>query len=132
MERYQQIYYNKEDQRIFPGEGYCFEFPFETEENSEYRLFFTGEVEQFYWWKSEYCSTAIYKRIADSLVRGRKDAYALRMEGKDYPQLAFRKLVWTPVLGYLGLRGHNEHWRFGITASAKNVKEKGWLFASYL
>lgn len=63
MERYQQIFLKNDDQRIFPGESFSFDFDFQPEEFSEYRLFFTGEADNFYWWKSEACCTLIYKRI---------------------------------------------------------------------
>ncbi len=129
MERYHQIFFKKDDERLFPGEGFSFEFDFQPEEFSEYRLFFTGEVETFYWWKSEYCSTAVYKRITDSLVRGKYGAYGLKFTGADYPLLACRKINWKPVLGYLGLAGNTEHWRCGVKASARDVrvKEGGYL-----
>ena len=124
MENYSQIFYSARDERIFPGERYSFDFDYRPEENKEHRLFFTGEVETFYWWKSEYCSTAVYKRVTDSLVRGRVDAYGLKMEGADYPVLAFRKIVWKPVVGYLGLKDNDENWTYGVTVSAKNVRVK--------
>lgn len=129
MENYSQIFYRARDERIFPGERYSFDFDYRPEENKEHRLFFTGEVETFYWWKSEYCSTAVYKRVTDSLVRGRVDAYGLKMEGADYPVLAFRKIVWKPEVGYLRLRDNDENWTYGVTVSAKNVcvKPDGYL-----
>lgn len=124
MELYQQIFLKQEDQRIFPGESFAFSFDYQPREHAEYRLFFTGETDAFYWWKSEYCCTAVYKRISNSLVRGRKDAWGLRFTGADYPVLAFRKLVWKPELGYLELLGHTDAWRFGVTASARDVRIK--------
>ncbi len=129
MESYKQIFFKEDDERIFPSEGFSFEFDYKTEEFSRYRLFFTGEPETFYWWKSEYCSTAVYKRIGDALVRGKYDAYGVRFVGADYPMLVCRKVGWTPELGYLPLLGHTENWTCGVKASARNIKikEGGYL-----
>ena len=113
MESYQQIFLKQDDVVLFPQKIFSYCFDYLPQPHSEYRLFFTGEVETFYWWKSEYCSTAVYKRISDSLVRGKKSAWGLRFTGADYPILAFRKLIWKPELGYLNLLNHTDQWRFG-------------------
>ena len=66
MEQYQQILFCETDMRILPGDSFSFDFEYTLEEHKDYRLFFTGEVDNFYFWKSEYCCTATYKRIDDS------------------------------------------------------------------
>ena len=129
MERYQQIFFKNDDQLILPGESFSFDFDFRPEEFSEYRLFFTGEVDNFYWWKSEPCCSLIYKRINESLVHGKYGAYGLKFTGADYPMLACHKITWKPTVCYLGLTGNTEHWTCGVKASAKDVriKEGGYL-----
>ena len=70
MEKFTQIFLKNDDQRILPGKSFAFDFEYNPEANKEHRLFFTGEVDNFYYWKSEYCCTTTYKRIDESLTPG--------------------------------------------------------------
>jgi len=129
MEHYRQILFSETDTRILPGDSFSFDFEYTLEEHKDYRLFFTGEVDNFYFWKSEYCCTATYKRIDDSLIPGTVGPWGLKFEGADYPVIAARKQTWPPVLGYLPLKNHTDQWSFGIYAKADNFRllEGGYL-----
>lgn len=129
MENFTQIFLKNDDQRILPGKSFSFDFGYAPEENKEYRLFFTGEVDNFYYWKSEYCCTTTYKRIDESLVPGTIGPWGLKFKGADYPIIAARKQNWPPVLGYLGLPKHSDQWTYGISAKATGFRllEDGYL-----
>jgi len=129
MEHYAQIFLSEKDQRILPGKCFSFDFHYEPENKREYRLFFTGEVDNFYFWKSEYCCTATYKRIDDALIPGSIGPWGLRFVGAEYPVIAARKQNWPPVLGYLPLKGHTDLWNYGIFARADRLHllEGGYL-----
>ena len=129
MEKFAQIFLKNDDQRILPGKSFAFDFEYSPEKNKEHRLFFTGEVDNFYYWKSEYCCTTTYKRIDESLTPGTIGPWGLKFKGADYPIIAARKQTWPPVLGYLGLPAHSEHWRWGISAKASgfHLLEGGYL-----
>ena len=129
MEKYTQIFLKEEDQRILPGKSFSFDFEYIPEAQKEHRLFFTGEVDNFYYWKSEYSCVVVYKRIDESLVPGTVGPWGLKFKGAAHPMIAARKQNWPPVLGYLGLRGHTDQWTCGISAKADGVRllEGGYL-----
>jgi len=129
MEKYTQIFLKEEDQRILPGKSFSFDFVYTPEEHKEHRIFFTGEVDNFYYWKSEYACTPIYKRIDESLVPGTIGPWGLKFVGADYPIIACHKITWRPVLGYLSLKNHTSLWNCGISAKAVNFRllEGGYL-----
>lgn len=122
MERYTQIFWDEQDHRILPGRSFSFDFDYTPEANKEHRLFFTGEVDNFYFWKSEYCCIVTYKHIDESLVPGTVGPWGLRFAGAEHPLIAARKQNWPPVLGYLGLKGHTDLWTYGISAKATNFR----------
>lgn len=121
MESYRKIFYCPEDRRLGPGESFSFDFDADPRPDEAYRFFFTGEVESFYYWKSEYCCTTVYKKISDSLVPGEKDAFALEFDGADYPVVCFKKLPFPPVLGYLGLKEYADVWNAGIRVRGEDI-----------
>lgn len=129
METYRQIYFAPEDVRILPGKSFSFDFAYDPQAHKEHRLFFTGEVDNFYYWKSEYSCVVVYKRIDESLVPGTVGPWGLKFCGAEYPIIAARKQTWPPVLGYLGLKGHTDAWRYGISAKAQDFRllEGGYL-----
>ena len=129
MEKFTQVFLSENDQRILPGNCFSFDFDYTPEAQKEHRLFFTGEVDNFYYWKSEYCCTVLYKRIDDSLIPGTVGPWALQFLGMEHPTIAARKQNWPPVLGYLPLKGHTPNWSFGISAKATNFRllEGGYL-----
>ena len=103
MEKFTQVFLKEDDQRILPGKSFSFDFAYTPEAHKEHRIFFTGEVDNFYYWKSEYGCTPIYKRIDESLVPGTIGPWGLKFVGADYPIIACHKITWPPVLGYLTL-----------------------------
>ena len=56
MEKYTRVFLKEDDQRILPGKTFSFDFEYTPEDHKEHRIFFTGEVDNFYYWKSEYGS----------------------------------------------------------------------------
>ena len=129
MEKYTQVFLKEDDQRILPGKSFSFDFEYSPESNKEHRIFFTGEVDNFYYWKSEYGCTPICKRIDESLVPGTIGPWGLKFVGADYPIIACHKITWPPVLGYLTLKNHTEQWNCGVSAKATNFRllEGGYL-----
>ena len=129
MEKFTQIFLSEKDVRILPGKSFSLDFEYAQEDNKEHRLFFTGETDKFYFWKSEYCCTTTYKRIDESLVPGTVGPWGLKFVGADYPIIAARKQVWPADLGYLGLHGHTDIWNYGISAKADGLRllEGGYL-----
>ena len=122
MEKYTQVFLKEDDQRILPGKSFSFDFAYTPEAHKEHRIFFTGEVDNFYYWKSEYGCTPIYKRIDESLVPGTIGPWGLKFVGADYPIIACHKITWPPVLGYLGLKNHTDQWNCGVSAKAANFR----------
>ena len=122
MEKFTQIFLKEDDQRSLPGKSFSFDFDYTPEDQKEHRIFFTGEVDNFYYWKSEYSCPSVYKRLDESLVPGTVGPWGLKFIGAEYPRLAVRKQNWPPVLGYLGLRGHSDQWVYGISAKASNFR----------
>ena len=129
MEKYTRVFLKEDDQRILPGKTFSFDFEYTPEDHKEHRIFFTGEVDNFYYWKSEYGCTPIYKRIDESMVPGTIGPWGLKFVGADYPIIACHKITWPPVLGYLGLKNHTDQWRCGVSAKATNFRllEGGYL-----
>ncbi len=95
------------------------------------RLFFTGESNTSYFWKSEPDYQALYRRIDDSLSSEKscRDRFCLDFSGASvpYPKIAFKKLVTPFMLSYRKLEGFGDGWRFGISACAKGLKINGFL-----
>ncbi|MBE6590716.1 MAG: hypothetical protein E7646_01585 [Ruminococcaceae bacterium] len=124
MEKYTQIFYKEDDQKIKPSQSFEFEFDYDLEAGKEHRVFFTGEVDNFYFWKCEYCCPTMYKRIDESLVPGEEDAWALKFEGADFPRCAFRKMAFPLGLSYLGLHSPTEDYVLSVRAKADGLKVK--------
>ena len=129
MEQYTQVFLKEDDKIIHPGKSFFFNFEYQPEEKKQHRLFFTGEVDDFYFWKTESASTAIYKRIDESLVPGTVGHWGLKFVGADYPILCCRKYNWPLSLGPVGMFPHTDVWTYGISARASGVRilEGGYL-----
>lgn len=129
MEKFTQIFLKEDDQRILPGKSFSFDFAYTPEQHKEHRIFFTGEVDNFYFWKSEYSCVVTYKHIDESLVPGTIGPWGLKFVGAEHPLIAARKQNWPPVLGYLGLKGHTDQWKYGISAKATDLhlRDGGYL-----
>ena len=132
MENYRRIFFEPSDVRIFPGESFGFDFDFDPERDTAYRLFFTGEAETFYFWKSEYCCPFVYKRIDSALVRGTVGAYGLKFDGADFPRAVFRRITFPPELAYL-TPVYGDLWRIGVSVRGKelSVRPGGYLRLSF-
>lgn len=129
MEKYTQLLLKNDLKMIFPQQSFEYSFNFKPENDREYRLFYTGETDAFYYWKTEYMSTPIYRRTADALVRGKDSAFALRFKAADYPLAAVHKVDFPTVLGYLGYSNAAGTWDFGVKVSANGlkIKENGYM-----
>ena len=69
FERYTRIYDGGAQGRTIRPHGKAAEFSFslDKKENVRYRLFTTGETEQFYFWKDEPDGPFLYRMITDAL-----------------------------------------------------------------
>lgn len=122
MENYSMLFKEDNGPLIFPQKTYSYDFDFSPESEREYRLFFTGETELFYYWKTEYCSRALYKRISDALVPGKTTAWGVEFKGADYPRVLTHKVLWQPSAAYIKLKDYTENWKAGVCARAENLK----------
>lgn len=129
MESYNMIFKQDNGPLIFPQKTYLHEFEFHPETEKEYRLFFTGETESFYYWKTEYCSRALYKRISESLVKGSIGAWGVRFNAADYTRVLSHKILWKPKAAYVTLRDYSDVWQLGVSAKAENliIKKDGYV-----
>ena len=128
FERYMQIYNGGEQgTTIRPQkDGATFSFLLDKKENMRYRLFTTGETEQFYFWKDEPDALFLYRMITDALdtEHAVKDRYCLNLSCKKYEQYlkrVYQKVSWRPVLSYLSMKPLPTAWVFGLTVSAKDL-----------
>ena len=122
MENYRMLFKEDSGPLIFPQKTYSYDFSFSPESEREYRLFFTGETELFYYWKTEYCSRALYKRISDALVPGKITAWGVEFKGADYPRILTHKVLWQPSAAYIKLKDYTDKWKIGVSAAAENLK----------
>ncbi len=124
MEHYTQIFSTPNAKRILPGGAFTFHFDYTPEPASSYQLFFTGEVDNFYFWKHEHCCNSIYKRIDDSLIPGEMGAFGLRFTGADYPMVCCKKVNFPPCLVSVFPRPIGDEWKVGFFAKADNLRLK--------
>ena len=128
FERYMQIYNDgAKGVTLRPGgKSADFSFTLDKNENVRYRLFTTGETEQFYFWKDEPDGPYLYRMITDALdsTHAIKDRYCLDLSCKRferYLKRVYQKVAWPPKLAYLSMKPLPAAWKFGITVSAKNL-----------
>ncbi len=146
MEKYIGIFKSESlEKRPFlkPSQDICFEVNCEEVTARRFRLFFTGETNTHYTWKSEPDCWVNYGKIDDSLSS--KDAYraqyCVKLEGCDYPKILYKKILgeanlnyfpasyfdyqkWQPVLSYLPLGDFTEDWKSGIFIKGENIVKK--------
>lgn len=151
MENYIGIFKaNSNDERpiIKPSQKISFNASLESTQNKRFRLFFTGETNIHYTWKSENDCHVAYGKIDDSLSceDSFRSQYCLKLKGCDYPKVIYKKLLsevntnilpantfssqkWQPALSYLPLGNFTDEWKFGIFARGENIviKEDGKL-----
>lgn len=124
--------YAGEDIHLKPGQSHTFQFDGSNLENAD-RLFLTGETALFYQWKDEPDYPILYRYIDDALnsKEANKHQYCLDFTANNfnYPKVAYRKLMWPPVLSYLDLEDYTDKWTMGISAKAKDLclSEGGYL-----
>lgn len=108
------------------GEAALFRFPSDKKHDARYRLFVTGETENFYLWKDEPDGPMEYRTLTDSLSTETKSAhYSLDVSEKtprDYEWRAYKKLTWKPRLSYLPLDPVGEKWQAGFTVKSENLR----------
>ncbi|MBQ7799755.1 MAG: hypothetical protein IJ370_04620 [Oscillospiraceae bacterium] len=146
MEKYTRIFKAESLEKrpfIKPFEDISFEVNCESTAEKRFRLFFTGETNIHYTWKSEPDCWVSYGKIDDSLSS--KDAYkaqyCVKLEGCDYPKILYKKVLgeanlnyfpasyfdyqkWQPVLSYLPLGDFTEEWKSGIFIKGENIVKK--------
>lgn len=129
FEKYTQIT-NSAGLYVKPQKSITFSFENDSIHNAD-RLFFTGETDCFYFWKSEPDYQMLYRRIDDALSseKSQKNRFCLDFSGKSvaYPKIAFKKLVSPFMLSYRKLEGSSDVWCFGVSACANNLKIEGFL-----
>ena len=122
------------------GQEKTFEVSIDDAKNRRYRLFFTGETNTHYTWRSEPDCWVGYGKIDDSLssVDSYRAQYCVKLEGCDYPKIIYKKLLgeanlnylpasyfdaqkWQPVLSYLPLGNFTDDWHSGIFAKGENI-----------
>lgn len=125
-EQYHQLFYGNTTLR--PLE--CFDFTFELcdEEISKqrYRLFFKGESQQFYYFKSEPKCIYNYLSIDDALdmEHAQSSAYCLDFSCKkpvNYTKGVRNHVLFEPLLGYLSLTDYEPNWKAGLRVKAENL-----------
>ena len=140
MEKYVGIYKSQSLEKrpiIRPFEDISFEVDCEKTENRRFRLFFTGETNLHYTWKSEADCWVSHGKIDDSLSS--KDAYraqyCVKLEGCDYPKVLYKKILgkvntnclfadcpdqqkWEPLVDF------TEEWKSGIFVKGENIVKK--------
>ncbi len=146
MEKYIGIYKAESLEKrpfIKPSDEISFEVNCENTAEKRFRLFFTGETNIHYTWKSEPDCWVGYGKIDDSLSS--KDAYraqyCVKLEGCDYPKILYKKVLgeanlnylpasyfnsqkWQPVLSYLPLGNFTDDWKCGIFVKGENIVKK--------
>lgn len=130
-EQYKPIYQG-EDIHLKPGQSHTFTFSGTGMENAD-RIFMTGETAMFYQWKDEPDYPLLYRKIDDALNTREawKAQYALDFSADyfAYPKVAYRKLMFPPVLSYLKLVDMTDNWTMAISAKAQDlhVADGGFL-----
>ena len=105
-----------------------------AEPGKKYRLFVVGETALFYQWKDEPDYPAQYRTVTDALdtVHAHEAHYCLNLSSKQpekYIRRVYKKVLWPPMLSYLGMSPVPDDWCFGIWARADKLKfaEGGYL-----
>lgn len=111
-----------------------FHFTAAPQGDTRYRLFTVGETTQYYMWKDEPDGPYGYRAIADALDQAHalRDRFCLNFSSKKeevYTKRIYKKVMWPPVLSYLGMNPVPNGWRVGLVATAKGLRvaEGGFL-----
>ncbi|GHU64409.1 hypothetical protein FACS189447_01130 [Spirochaetia bacterium] len=102
--------------------------------DSEFSLFITGETALHYLWKNEPDYPMQYHVPDDALNTSLADKapYCVDLSNckpVNYSKLLYKKVIWPPVLSYLGYKPKSSFWRLGISAMAKalTVQKDGYI-----
>lgn len=137
FEKYVRVYEPGNDITLRYGDSV--KFNFNANSDKEYRLFFTGETTQFYFWKGEYDCVAQYCNIEDALSNKKAliAPYCLDLSNNEsvtYPKVAFKKVTFPPTLSYLRLHSYGDDWKVGAFVKATDLniyKDNGYLKLTY-
>ena len=127
FEKYTRFYDGGNEGLTIRPRGTCeLKFDLDVCIDRDYRLFTTGETEQFYMWKDEPDGPMMYRSISDALDTSHaiRDRFCLSLTNKkyeNYVKRVYKKLAWPPTLSYLPMADAPEVWELGVTASAKNL-----------
>lgn len=129
FESYRQIVADA-DTCIRPQKTFSISFDGEGSEDAS-RLFITGETNISPFWKTEPDYQMLYRRLDDALRSdvANKDRFCLDFSDsrRDYPKIAFKKLVAPLSTPMFVLNGLTDGLTFGISAKAKNLRVYGTL-----
>lgn len=124
FESYKRVIDNA-DVTVKPQKSVTLTFDGDGLENAD-RLFFTGESNISYFWKSEPDYQVLYRRIDDSLRTDKavRDRYCLDMSGgrETYTKLAYKRLDAPIMMSYKSLVTFDNNWDFGVIATAKDLR----------
>lgn len=116
------------------GKGAEFSFSLTPKTETRYRLFTTGETEQYYMWKDEPDGPQLYRTLTDALdsKHAIRDRFCLNLSCKKYEtylKRIYKKIAWPPMLSYLKMAYVPTEWEAGVTVSTKNLTfaEGGYL-----
>ena len=146
MEKYVGIFKAESESKrpfIKPGQEISFDTEVSDSQEKRFRLFFTGETNTHYTWKSEPDCWVNYGKIDDSLssADSYRAQYCVKLEGCDYPKIIYKKILgeanlnylpasyfdlqkWQPVLSYLPLGNFTDDWKCGIFVRGDNIVKK--------
>ena len=128
FEKYTRVFENV-NKHIHPQKSVTLTFDGDGLENAS-RLFFTGETNISYFWKSEPDYQMLYRRIDDSLRTDKTvhDRYCLDMSGGrvPYTKLVYKRLDAPFKLSYKNLVTFSDGWDFGVSATADSFKVYGY------
>lgn len=115
---------------IRPAKSVTYTFCGDGHEQAK-RLFFTGETNISFGWKTEIDYEMLYRRIDDSLRSdvANRDRFCLDLSGGrcEYPKIAFKKIVTPFHTPMFTLNDCTDNWWFGVSAKAQNLKVYGYL-----
>ncbi|MBQ8742928.1 MAG: hypothetical protein IJZ03_06125 [Clostridia bacterium] len=134
FEKYCPFYSDENGTTMRPKGKASFSFKAEPKKDTRYRLYTTGETEQFYMWKDEPDGPVLYRSITDALDSKNAliDRYCLDLSSKraeEFTKRLYKKIYWVPSVSYLTYVELRENWRFGISVKGKDisVEDGGFL-----
>jgi len=135
FETYKSFFEDYEDGiTVRPQKTAEFNFSTELKTDKKYRLFVVGETAMHYLWKNEPDTPYLYRLITDALdsENANQDHFCLDLScktEKNYIKRVYKKVLWRPVLSYLGMAIVPEQWKSGLSVKAENLRisDNGFL-----